>query len=226
LGEPDVCDDLHSQIDKLLICLGLKADANQLHQLSAYVGELELWNPTYKLIAVENRQELLLRHIADSLAPMSIIAEQLEVLDNPSAADVGSGNGLPGIPLAIMNPQLRLSLIERSGRRAGFLRNVLAVCALRERVEVIDHDIREVDRKFGLLLFRAFRPLPDIIGDLEKLLEHGGIMCAYKSRQTTLDDEIASVERLFPCRFNFSQLPYDLPGLDAHRRIAVITRTS
>lgn len=221
-----MCDELQSQIEKLLVSLDLQAGETQLHQLSAYVRELELWNPTYKLVAVESRQELLLRHIADSLAPMSIITGQLEKLHYPAAADVGSGNGLPGIPLAIMNPQLKLSLIERSGRRAGFLRNVIAVCALRERVHVIELDIRDVNQRFGLLLFRAFRPLGDIIGDLESLLDPGGIMCAYKSRKSTLDDEIASVEQLFPSRFNVTQVPYELQGLDAHRRIAVITRTS
>jgi 16S rRNA (guanine527-N7)-methyltransferase len=226
LGETDVCDDLQSEIERLLVSLGLQAGEKQLHQLSAYVRELELWNPRYKLVAVDTRQELLLRHIADSLAPMRIITGQLDLLHNPAAADVGSGNGLPGIPLAIMNPQLKLTLIERSGRRAGFLRNVIAVCALRERVNVIELDIRDVNQRFGLLLFRAFRPLADIIGDLENLLEPGGIMCAYKSRKSSLDDEIASVEQLFPSRFSFSQVPYDLPGLDAHRRIAVITRTS
>ncbi|MDR2134356.1 MAG: class I SAM-dependent methyltransferase, partial [Treponema sp.] len=111
-----------------------------LELLERYIAEIELFNSAYGLVKVQDRRELIVRHILDSLAPLGIIARLLAppagdaaaageapaAAAVPRAADVGSGAGLPGIPLAIAMPRVNFTLIERMKRRAGFLRNTLA----------------------------------------------------------------------------------------------------
>ncbi|MDR2470597.1 MAG: class I SAM-dependent methyltransferase, partial [Treponema sp.] len=119
--------------------------------LLRYMDEIERFNPAYGLVKVKNRDELIRRHILDSLAPLGHIARLLRLPDCPvepgtpdkpgvpdasgpaapaRLADAGSGAGLPGIPLGICLPGVEVTLIERMGRRANFLRNTLAALAL------------------------------------------------------------------------------------------------
>ncbi|MDR1058118.1 MAG: class I SAM-dependent methyltransferase, partial [Treponema sp.] len=96
--------------------------------LETYIAEIELFNPAYGLVGAGDRRELVIKHILDSLAPLGIIHRLLSAFPSPyNIADAGSGAGLPGIPLAICLPDVSFTLIERMGRRAGFLRNTLAV---------------------------------------------------------------------------------------------------
>ncbi|MEA1910981.1 MAG: RsmG family class I SAM-dependent methyltransferase, partial [Spirochaetota bacterium] len=102
--------------------IGIGYTSAQLGLLELYISEIELWNNKYKLVSARG-EELIIRHILDSLSAIP----ELKQLTFKTAADVGSGAGLPGIPLAIFLPKVHFSLIERSGRRAGFLRNILSL---------------------------------------------------------------------------------------------------
>ncbi|MGM0431534.1 MAG: 16S rRNA (guanine(527)-N(7))-methyltransferase RsmG [Spirochaetota bacterium] len=215
------------QVESMLSGLGLYLTEEQIEQLSAYLGELELWNPRYKLMAARTRAEIISRHIADSLAPWKMFASVCEMYSGEKplqVADIGSGNGMPGIPLAIVFPQVHVSLIERSAKRAGFLRNALAVTGLLPRAAVVQQDIGALNSRFDILVFRAFRPLPEVIRQLEDLLAQRGVMFAYKSRGETLQQELDEIERSFPDRYETQQVPYRLPGVEADRRICLVAR--
>lgn len=168
--------------------LGIEPSDTQLEMLNLYISEIELWNSKYKLVGTVGKQ-LIIRHILDSLSAVS----ELNEFTFRSAADVGSGAGLPGIPLAIFFPEVSFSLIERSGRRAGFLRNIISLLGFRERVEIIEKGVEEVLDKFDLVLFRAFRNLADYYGTLAKITSPGGVMFAYKGKLENIRSEISTL---------------------------------
>ena len=178
--------------------------AEVLRLLHIYIEEIERFNPAYGLVGARNREELTVKHILDSLAPLGIISGLIRA--GSPAADVGSGAGLPGIPLAIALPDADFTLIERMGRRANFLRNTLAVLGLpNARVEEADME-RTPGSRFDLAVFRAFRPLePPLLRALFRLLRPGGVLAAYKGRRAAIMEELAGVEDLeiVPCPVPF-----------------------
>ncbi|MDR2135345.1 MAG: 16S rRNA (guanine(527)-N(7))-methyltransferase RsmG [Treponema sp.] len=194
--------------------------------LERYIAEIERFNPAYGLVKVKNREELVTRHILDSLAPLGIILSLLEA-GGPAAqaADLGSGAGLPGIPLAIALPEFRFTLIERMGRRAGFLRNTAAVLGL-ENVAVEEAEMEKAaPGRFTLLCFRAFRPLePALHKALLRLLAPGGAIAAYKGRLEAIRAELAALGPLNPDRApaSWEILPCPTPGLDEERHLLVL----
>jgi len=176
--------------------LGIENSDKVIPLLTKYIEEIELFNPAYGLVKVKDRRELIVKHIFDSLASLHIFQS---LMKSPAAhiADIGSGAGLPGIPLAICMPGAEFTLVERMGRRAGFLRDVLAVLGL-PNVRVEESDMEELARKssaagsFDCIVFRAWKPLDSVLlKGLSKLLASGGILAAYKGRRESVDEEMA-----------------------------------
>jgi 16S rRNA (guanine527-N7)-methyltransferase len=168
--------------------------------LDRYIAEIELFNPAYGLVSVKDRGELVVRHILDSLAAIGVLSGvplPLEGYPARRIADVGSGAGLPGIPLAIALPQARFTLIERMGRRAGFLRSALAALGL-SNVTVEETEMEKAaPGRFDLVVFRAFRPLePPILKGLLRLLAEGGVLAAWKGRLSAIQGELGKLEAL------------------------------
>lgn len=194
-------------------------------QLGKYIEEIELFNPAYKLVGTRNRQELVVRHILDSLSPLGALARLLEPhkpelnarICDTRIADVGSGAGLPGIPLAIALPDCSFTLIERMGRRAGFLRNTQAVLAL-SNVIIEEKELEQAGGAcFDLVVFRAFRPLePALLKSLFALLAPDGVLAAYKGRADAIADEIQRLSAA--CEV----IPIQTPFLNEERRLVLI----
>ncbi|MCL2204902.1 MAG: 16S rRNA (guanine(527)-N(7))-methyltransferase RsmG [Treponema sp.] len=218
-----------------------EADLKRIGKLlTAYVNEIELFNKAYGLVKVQDRRELIVKHIFDSLAPLHIIRRLLDemitsggkagTLSNTlHVADVGSGAGLPGIPLAANMEDVRFTLIERMGRRAGFLRNTLAVMGL-TNADIEEADMEETKLRgcFDLIVFRAFRPLePDIFKGLLRLLASGGILAAYKGRRETVEEEMRllldSLRKDKTASIaGWEILPVKVPFLEEKRHLLVI----
>ena len=105
-------------IDKLLEGLnglGIKASEDRLTKLELYINELELWNSRLNLVSVDDREQLIVRHILDCLAGLNIINS----LPGERLADIGSGAGLPGMLLAIFMEDRHFTLVERSRKKGG-----------------------------------------------------------------------------------------------------------
>jgi 16S rRNA (guanine527-N7)-methyltransferase len=188
--------------------------------LERYTEEIELFNPAYGLVKVRDRRELVVKHILDSLAPLGIIYRLLRPFPAPAAiADLGSGAGLPGIPLAICLREHRFTLIERMGRRAGFLADALAVLNLQNAaVEAGEMEKAEPGR-FAGAVFRALRPLdPALLKVLFRLLVPGGFLAAYKGRRTAVEAELGALNT------GGEVIPCPVPFLDEERHLAVIRR--
>ncbi|MDR0878462.1 MAG: 16S rRNA (guanine(527)-N(7))-methyltransferase RsmG [Treponema sp.] len=210
--------------------LGGRIDAVSL-LLQKYIEEIELFNPAYGLVGAKDRRELVIKHILDSLSPLGIIARlhraELSLQSGGEIADVGSGAGLPGIPLAITLPDVSFTLIERMGRRAGFLRNTLAALGISN----VTAEEREMEKaapdRFAIITFRAFRPLePALLGSLFRLLKSGGILAAYKGRRSAIAEEMEAVERLSAIDSppGWECFPCPVPFLDEERHLVVIRK--
>jgi 16S rRNA (guanine527-N7)-methyltransferase len=209
-----------SLLEEGLSKLGLPGD-RILSLLIRYMEEIELFNPAYGLVKVRDRGELIKKHILDSLAPIGIIRG----LTNKTIADVGSGAGLPGIPLAICLPGTEFTLIERMGRRAGFLRNTLAVLGLSNvKVEEADMEKLPISESglFDLTVFRAFKPLDNgILKGLKRLLKPGGIIAAYKGRRQSIEEEMSQTA-LQRETILWEIIPLAVPFLEEERHLVLL----
>jgi len=186
--------------------------------LEKYIKEIETFNEAYGLVKVSNRDELIIKHILDSLAPLGIISRLLP--RSPlQIADAGSGAGLPGIPLAIALPN-QFTLIERMGRRAGFLFSTTALLRL-PNVSIEEKELERIEsNQFDIVTFRAFSPLePKILKTLFRVCKETGIIAAYKGKREKAEQEILSVEK-YCSRSEI--IPYSVPFLDEQRHLAVL----
>ena len=202
------------------------AQTKVISSLGKLYDEIELFNPRYALVNASG-EELVLRHILDCLAPVGIVRDYASSAADAGRvrfADLGSGSGLPGLVLASVFDSWDISLVERMGRRAGFLRNTVAVLGLNSVINVVQKDLSEVQNQYDVITFRAFRPFKDIISDLDRILAPGGVILAYKSSEENIQEEIRVLESYEGSSFSAQTVGYKVPMLDAERRMLVVKR--
>ena len=193
-------------------------------RLSRLYDEIELFNPKYALVNAQG-EELVIRHILDCLAPVVFFREYApENAPRIRMADLGSGSGLPGLVLSSVFDCWDISLVERMGRRAGFLRNTIAAMGLNSVATVVQKDLSEVQNQYDIITFRAFRPFKDIVCDLDRILAPEGVILAYKSSEENIQEEVRVLEGYGGCTFRTEAVSYKVPMLDAERRILVVKR--
>ena len=197
------------------------ADPKIISRLVRLYDEIELFNPKYALVNAGG-EELVVRHILDCLAPVGIFRQ----FSKPSVrmADLGSGSGLPGLVLSSVFDNWDISLVERMGRRAGFLRNTVAAMGFGPNVQVVQKDLSEVRNQYDIITFRAFRPFKDIISDLNRILATDGAVLAYKSSEENIREEIRVLEDYVGSSFTAREIGYQVPMLDARRCMLAVTR--
>jgi len=195
--------------------------------LDAYLAEIITHNPVLSLVGTNDPKELVIRHVLDSLAPLGIISRKCDL---SHIADVGSGAGLPGIPLAIALPDSEFTLIERKGRRSGFLRNTLTALEKKNQkfsnVSVEEQEMEKVKpHRFTMVTFRAFKPLdPKILKKLFRLCVDGGVLAAYKGRRSKIETEMAELEKQMPNQtIRWELIPCPVPMLDEERHLLLIS---
>ena len=195
-----------------LVVLGLP-DLTLAERLLAYLHLLQQWNRAYNLTAIRDPHEMVVKHLLDSLA--------IHPHARGSLADIGTGPGLPGIPLALALPELRVSLIETAGKKARFLREATRHLDLSDRVRV--HDARAEDvpesGQHDCLAARAFGTLGTILAMGGHLLRPGGRLLAMKGRVP--DEEIAVLP---PEYRHVATHPLAVPGLEAERHLVVVEK--
>ncbi len=197
---------------------GLGGRTAEIEGLRAYIGELEKWNPYYSLVNAEG-DELIVRHILDSLSGLETIRSLGGERGNLRLADMGSGGGLPGIPLALFLEGWSVDLVERSGKRHSFLNNMVITLELR-RARALPLDLKDVKDKYDLITFRAFRPfLPEIIRGLKKCLAPEGVIAAYKGKRSSIREEESLLKDHFRRR---EVIPLKVPFLDEERHLLIL----
>ncbi|MGE1559937.1 16S rRNA (guanine(527)-N(7))-methyltransferase RsmG, partial [Pantoea septica] len=146
-----------TKLASLLKAAGISLSDQQKEQLVAYVGLLDKWNKAYNLTSVRDPQQMLVRHILDSI----VVAPHLK---GERFIDVGTGPGLPGIPLAIVLPQAHFTLLDSLGKRVRFLRQVQHelglpnITPVQSRVEAFPSE-----PPFDGVISRAFASLQDMV---------------------------------------------------------------
>ena len=189
------------------------------NRLERYIAQIELYNPALGLVSVRDRDEWIIRHILDSLAPVTRLCGVLPS-GVPRVADAGSGAGLPGIPLAIALPKANFTLLERMGRRVSFLHTAVLASGI-SNVDIEQTDVeRALPGRFDLVTFRAFRPLePPMLKALFRLLAPGGKLAAYKARSEKIAEEMSAIEALTG---SWTTHEISVPFLEEERHLVLI----
>jgi 16S rRNA (guanine527-N7)-methyltransferase len=207
----------HEQLSAGVAALGLVLPAGAEEKLLAYLSLLDKWNRVYNLTAVRDAERMVSHHLLDSLAATPFF-QRGGSPDAIQVLDVGSGGGLPGIPLAIARPEWRVTLIDSVAKKTAFLLQVKAELGLANlavatsRVE----DYR-VETRFDVITSRAFSDLKAFVTQTRHLLAPTGRWLAMKGLYP--NEEIA----LLPSDVKVSadhQLA--VPGLDATRHLIVL----
>jgi 16S rRNA (guanine527-N7)-methyltransferase len=186
--------------------------------LSDYLELLLRWNRTYNLTAVRDPLDMVDKHLLDSLA-MHPYVDAIAAAGG-ALADLGTGAGLPGIPLAIAKPGLRVTLVESNGKKVRFMREVVRKLGLQD-VQVAESRIEALDLpgRFDAITARALATLPLIIELGGHLLKPGGRLLAMKGARP--DDEISAL----PAGWKVEAVhPLAVPGLAAARHLVVVAR--
>lgn len=205
-------DALHAELVAGLRALGL--DQALAEPLLRYLALLVRWNATYNLTAIRDPREMVAKHLLDSLA-MQPCVRGLGAL-----ADLGTGPGLPGIPLAIATPGLAVTLVESNGKKARFLREAVRQLGL-PNVQVAESRIEAFHPGtcFDAITARALATLPLILQLGGHLLGPGGRLLAMKGLRP--DEEIAALPAGWRVR---AVHPLRVPGLDAERHLVEVVR--
>jgi 16S rRNA (guanine527-N7)-methyltransferase len=159
-----------AEIHRRLTAIGVPVTAEQSTALAAFVALLLRWNEVYNLTGVRGADEIVDRHLVESFALGPYLAGE-------SVADVGSGGGLPGVPLAITHPERRFTLIESRAKRVRFLRHVVGELKLANTVVAHSRaEALDVERPFDTVLARAVAPPAELLTICRHLTAPGSLV--------------------------------------------------
>lgn len=196
--------DLSTALTKGLHELGLTLDDSAHQKLLDYVALLQKWNKVYNLSAIRDPQEMLVKHLFDSLAVAPYIQAERII-------DVGTGGGLPGIPLAIVYPQMQVDLLDSNEKKTRFLVQAKAQLGL-DNVQVLHKRVEDHNESYDGVISRAFTALDNFAVLTEHLLTEQGVWWAMKSQN--LPQEIKAL----PSWIKVDQvIDLQVPGLVAKR---------
>jgi 16S rRNA (guanine527-N7)-methyltransferase len=189
--------------------LGLDAPEDVLlHYLQLYLQLLHKWNQAFNLTAVRDMDSMVMRHILDSLAVLHWI-KGVRVLD------VGTGPGLPGVPIALANPELHVVLLDSNGKKIRFLHEVKRALDL-HNVDIVQSRVENYHPPlpFDTVISRAFSDLQSMINCTEHLIVTGGIWLAMKGKYPS--EELAKIDRCYQVE------PYAIAGVEGERCCVII----
>nr|WP_245397390.1 16S rRNA (guanine(527)-N(7))-methyltransferase RsmG [Citrobacter rodentium] len=195
----------------MLADAGISLTDHQKNQLIAYVDMLHKWNKAYNLTSVRDPDEMLVRHILDSI----VVAPHLH---GERFIDVGTGPGLPGIPLSIVRPESHFTLLDSLGKRVRFLRQVQHELALKNITPVQSRvEAFPAEPPFDGVISRAFASLNDMVNWCHHLPGENG--CFYALKGQLPEDEIAALPPQFSVGAVFK---LQVPQLEGERHLVVI----
>ena len=204
---------MRKAIERGLAALGLEAPPDAVARLAQYLELIQRWTRVYNLTAITDPAEMVPKHLLDSLAA-------LPYLDAARLADVGSGAGLPGIPIAILRPGLPVVLVESSGKKARFLRTAQRELGL-GNVTVVETRIERWQPEPGpdSVVARALAPLPELCALVQPWLPGSGRLYALKGPKA--EQELEALPPGFELERSHRLV---VPGLDAERWLHVLHR--
>ncbi|MCL1090252.1 16S rRNA (guanine(527)-N(7))-methyltransferase RsmG [Shewanella profunda] len=204
---------LSAQLEAYLADINLPATAEQKKQLIDFVGMLNKWNKAYNLTSVRDPEAMLIRHIMDSL----VVSKHLQ---GEHFIDVGTGPGLPGIPLAIMNPNKTFVLLDSLGKRIRFQKQVAFELGIRNISSVESRvEAYQPEQKFDGVLSRAFASIQDMLSWCHHLPADHGQFYALKGQLN--DEELQQIPAGFVVK---EVIELKVPKLDEQRHLLKIIK--
>jgi len=201
------------QLKRGLIALGLTLERDLQQRLLDYIALIEKWNQVYNLTAIREPEKMVSHHLLDSLG----VAPHLHA---GRLLDVGSGAGLPGIPLALAKPDMQVTLLDSNHKKAAFLNQAVMELKLKnaevcsERVEAL-----QTKNKFDVIISRAFSDMDEFVRITRHLLAPGGMFAAMKGLHP-----YEEIDKLPPgCKVR-QVLPLAIPGVEGARHLVLIAQ--
>ena len=200
--------DLRSGVESL----GLRLQQSQYDQLLEYLRLLQKWNQVYNLTAIDEPDRILSHHLLDSLSLVPSLEGGKRLLD------VGSGAGLPGIPLAIALPETLWVMLDSNARKTRFIRQAIAHCGLRN-AQVVQSRVQDYHAPDSLdfIVSRAYAPLAEFCDSVAHLI---GPNTRLVTMKTGLKPEEAG--QLDGRRFDFEERDVSVPGIGESRSLVTI----
>ena len=196
-------------------------------KMDLYIKALQEYNAKFDLINTDDYDQIVIRHILDSLSGAPLLAKQIAAksdtgstghrgpatppcdgsnasvkggdIGHITTADIGSGAGLPGIPLSAVFPQFSFVLVERMSKRCNFLEHCARLLQL-QNVTVEENQAERLEQnRFDFCVFRAFRPLEKKMTHvLRRILKDGGKLLAYKAKASKIEEEMTALGKNMP----------------------------
>ena len=216
-------DELHSGAD----ALGVGLDSRQQRQMLDYLELLSRWNKVTNLTAVRSVNDMVSRHLLDSIAILPVIRDVLSSATKPEkpaktqrVLDIGSGAGLPGIPLAIADADIDVVMIDSAARKTRFVQQAIADLRL-DNASVLHSRVQDADLPlFPCLVARAFAPPVDILGASGFLCEPGGVFVLMMGHTV---DKLDNLPEAFTLQ---AVQRIEIPGHSVTRHVALCQRSS
>ena len=200
--------------------LAIDMDRRQIEQFALYAGELINWNRKMNLTAITDAEGVAVKHFLDSVAPAALIPLGASLLD------IGSGSGFPGIPLKIVRPDLRVTLIDAVRKKVNFQKHVIRTLGLEN---IGSHQSRAeafcAQKPFDVVITRALSSLTQFAALALPLLAENGVMLAWKGKPAETQSEVSILltgENRGRLRVTLST--YRLPGIAVERIIVAVKR--
>lgn len=202
----------HKLLRDGLTALDIEPTGRLIGYFETYLRELKRWNQTYNLTALKNDRDIVIKHFLDSLLYLRFLPS-----GKHSIADVGSGAGFPGIPLALVRNELSVSLIEPTRKKVAFLKNSKRELSL-ENVEVIGARVEEVEgRNFDVVVTRALFSVKDFIEKAGHLVKENGFCLVSKGPR--VEEELKDL----PPSVRYEVVKVLLPLTDLNRSLIKIS---
>ena len=205
----------HAELQSGIKTLGLSCSSDQIDQLLAYLEMLQRWNKAYNLTAIREPIQMVRLHLLDSLAIHPDVQGAKKVID------VGTGPGLPGIPLAILNPDINFTLLDSNGKKTRFLFQAISELSLTNVTEINQRAEKyQSQQLFDIVLSRAFSSISDMLGYCDHLVSETGCFLAMKGKKP--DSELSQITKDYKV-VDLSQI--NVPQVDSERHLIKIIKT-
>jgi len=201
--------------------LGLNLSPANIADLELFLQEMGRWNQVHNLTAIEGEKNSVRLHLIDSITVLPLMRQFLD-MENLKIADLGSGGGLPAIPIAILQPDWHVTLIEAIRKKTAFLQHVRGKLGLKN-IQVLSERVEAVAKsqpgQFDAVISRAFTNLAHFLELSLPLLKPSGLVFAMKARRA--DEELQDV-----CMDDWRLVadePLQIPNLAVERRLLVLS---
>ncbi len=203
----DVCrNQLQAGLDEL----NLKLSDEQIDRLLSFIGLIDKWNKAFNLTSIRDQEAMVSLHLLDSLAILPYVVGQ-------SVIDIGTGAGLPGIPLAVCRPDKVFTLLDSNSKKTRFVQQVVLELKL-VNVQVCHSRVESFksEHLFDTVITRAFTNLPDMLKMTGHLIAPGGVLLAMKGQYPEQELQQVGV--------GATVIPVRVPGIEAQRCLIQINK--